>query len=78
MNMVTHRFHPPAFTFLPLATGVPTLACQVVDVVVQVISIPDDDRIPVAQIIYRKGLVAAVYTVLRQTEPVKTRAYFIL
>jgi hypothetical protein len=48
MNIVTHRFRPAAFTFLALATGVTTLACQVIDVVVHVISIPDDDRIPVA------------------------------
>jgi len=48
MNMVTHRFRPAAFTFLGLASGVTTLAFQVVDVVVHVISIPDDDRIPVA------------------------------
>jgi hypothetical protein len=46
--MVTHRFRPPAFTFQALATGVSTLAFQVVDVVVHAISIPHDYRIPVA------------------------------
>jgi hypothetical protein len=43
--MVTQRFRPPAFTFLALATGVTTLAFQVVDVVIHVISIPHGDRI---------------------------------
>jgi len=35
------------------------------------ISIPHVDRIPVAQIVYRKYLLAFVYTILRKGQPVK-------
>ena len=48
MSMFTHHFRLPVFIFLGLAAGVITLACQVVDFVVHVISIPHVDRIPVA------------------------------
>ena len=48
VTIYTQHFCLPVFTFLCLAALVITLACQVVDVVVHVISISHVDRIPVA------------------------------